>query len=120
MTWRVSRSPITYLPRVATVTLRALNGVSQLVLIWASTPEAVRNCSSAMSSRSATALGKLRLHLDDVGFGEPADQVDIVHGEIDDDADIRHARRERPDAGDADRKNILARDRLLDRGDRRD
>ena len=45
-----------YLLRVATVTLRALNGVSQLVLMWASTPEAVRNCSSAMSSRSATAL----------------------------------------------------------------
>src|SRR3984893_13749807 len=47
---------MTYLPRVATVTLRALNGVSQLVLIWASTPDAVRNCNSAMSSRSATAL----------------------------------------------------------------
>src|SRR2546430_531340 len=47
---------MTYLPRVATVTLRALNGVSQLVLIWASTPEAVRNCNSAMSSRSAMAL----------------------------------------------------------------
>src|ERR1700750_357644 len=47
---------MTYLPRVATVTLRALNGVSQLVLIWASTPEAVRNCKSAISSRSATAL----------------------------------------------------------------
>ena len=47
---------MTYLPRVATVTLRALNGVSQLVLMCASTPEAVRNCSSAMSSRSATAL----------------------------------------------------------------
>src|ERR1051325_2280502 len=45
-----------YLPRVATMTVRALNGVSQLVLMWASTPEAVRNCSSAMSSRSATAL----------------------------------------------------------------
>ena len=41
---------------MATVTLRALNGVSQLVLMCASTPEAVRNCSSAMSSRSATAL----------------------------------------------------------------
>ena len=38
------------------VTVRALNGVSQLVLMCASTPEAVRNCSSAMSSRSATAL----------------------------------------------------------------
>ena len=38
------------------VMLRALNGVSQLVLICASTPDAVRNCSSAISSRSATAL----------------------------------------------------------------
>ena len=56
MTWRVSRSPITYLPRVAMVTLLALNGVIQLVLMCASTPEAVRNCNSAMSSRSAIAL----------------------------------------------------------------
>ena len=53
--------------------------------------------------------GKLRLHLDDFGIGEPADQVDIVHGEIDDHADIRHARRERADAGDGDRENILVR-----------
>ena len=30
-------------PRVATVTLRALNGVSQLVLICARTPDEVRN-----------------------------------------------------------------------------
>jgi hypothetical protein len=45
-----------YLLRVAIVTLRALNGVSQFVLMWASTPEVVRNCSRAMSSRSATAF----------------------------------------------------------------
>src|SRR4030095_8624294 len=32
--------------------------------------------------------GELRLHLNDIGIGEPADQVDIVHGEIDDDADV--------------------------------
>ena len=108
-----------YLLRVATVTLRALNGVSQLVLMCASTPEAVRNCSSAMSSRSATALDELRLHLDDLGIGEPADQVDVVHGEIDHHADIRHARRERADAGDGDRQDILVADRLLDRLDRR-
>ena len=63
--------------------------------------------------------GELRLHLDDVGLGEPADQVDVVHGKIDDDADIRHPRRKRPDAGDRDGKNVLARDRLLDRRDRR-
>ena len=108
-----------YLLRVATVTLRALNGVSQLVLMWASTPEAVRNCSSAISSRSATAFGKLRLHLRDLGFGEPADEIDVVHREIDDHAHIRHARRERADAGDRDRKNILVADRVLDRLDRR-
>src|SRR5215510_3919856 len=47
---------MTYLSRVATWIVRALNGVSQLVLICASTPEVVRNWSSAMSSRSATAL----------------------------------------------------------------
>jgi hypothetical protein len=40
-----------------------------------------------------------------MSFGEPADQVDIVHGEIDDDADIGHPRRKRPDAGDASIKN---------------
>ena len=98
-----------YLFRVATVTLRALNGVSQLVLICASTPEAVRNCSRAMSSRSAMALRELRLHLDDLGIGEPADQVDVVHREIDDHADIRHARRERSDPGDGDRQDVLVR-----------
>src|SRR5689334_24274716 len=47
---------MTYLFRVATVTLRALKGVIQLVLMCARTPDAVRNCKSAMSSRSATAL----------------------------------------------------------------
>ena len=72
-----------------------------------------------MQQRDVLALGhragKLRLHLDDVGIGEPADQVDVVHGEIDHHADIRHARRKRTDAGDGDRKNILAADRFLDR-----
>src|SRR4029078_4908038 len=63
--------------------------------------------------------GELRLHLDDVGFGEIADQVDIVHGEIDDDTDIRHARRKRSDPGDGDGKDVLARYRLFDGGDRR-
>ncbi len=42
-----------------------------------------------------------------------------MHGEVDDHADIRHPRRKRPDAGDRDRKNIFARYRLLDGGDRR-
>ena len=60
-------------------------------------------------------VGELRLHLDDLGFGEPADQIDVVHGEIDDDADIRHPRRERTDPGDGDGKDILAADRFLDR-----
>ena len=87
--------------------LRALNGVSQLVLMWASTPEAVRNCNSAMSSRSATALDVCGWISTISRIGEPADQVDIVHGKIDDDADIRHARRKRSDAGDGDRENIL-------------
>jgi hypothetical protein len=72
-----------------------------------------------MSSRSATALGKLRLHIDDVGFGEPADQVDVMDGKIDHDADIRHARRERPHARDRNREDLLVLDRLLDRGDGR-
>ena len=63
--------------------------------------------------------GELRLHLDDLGIGEPADQIDVVHGKVDHHADIRHPRRERTDAGDGDRKDVLARDRLLDGGDRR-
>jgi len=39
-----------------------------------------------------------------------------VHGQVDHHADIRHPRRERPDPRDRDRQNVLARDRLLDRG----
>ena len=62
-----------------------------------------------MSSRSATRARQLRLNLDDLGFGEPADQIDVVHGEIDHHADIRHARRKRTDAGDGDRQDIFAR-----------
>ena len=76
-----------------------------------------------LQQRDVLALGdrarELRLHLDDFGIGEPADQVDVVHGEIDDHADIRHARRERADAGDGDREDILALDRVLDRLHRR-
>src|SRR6516164_9065620 len=40
-----------------------------------------------------------------------------MHGEIDDNADIRHARWKRPDARDGDRENILVLDRPLDRFD---
>src|SRR6202030_4683282 len=58
------------------------------------------------------------MDFDDLRIGEPADQIDVVHGEIDDDADIRHPRRERSDAADGDRQNILALDRALDRLDR--
>src|SRR3984885_7396014 len=78
---------------------------------------------SKLQQRDILALGdragELRLHFDNVGFGEPADQVDVVDGEIDHHADIRHARRERPDAGDADRQDVFTRDRLLDGSDRR-
>ena len=42
-----------------------------------------------------------------------------MHREVDHHADIRHARRERSDAGDGDRENILAADRFLDRLDGR-
>ena len=63
--------------------------------------------------------GELRLHVDDIGAGEPADQIDIVHREIDDDADVRHARRERPDPRDRDGEDVLAADCLLDRLHRR-
>src|SRR5499427_1370805 len=59
--------------------------------------------------------GELRLHLDDLGLGEPADQVDVVHREIDHHADVRHARRERAHPGDGDREDVLVAQRLLDR-----
>ena len=42
-----------------------------------------------------------------------------MHAEIDDDADIRHARRKRPDPRNGDRQNVLVLDRPLDRLDRR-
>jgi hypothetical protein len=59
------------------------------------------------------------MDFDDFGIGEPADQIDVVHGEIDDDADIRHTRRKRSDPGDGDGQDMLALDRPLDRLDRR-
>ncbi len=72
-----------------------------------------------LQQRDVLALGnralELRLHLDDLGIGEPADQVDVVHREIDHHADIRHARRERSDPRDRDREDVLALDRVLDR-----
>ena len=58
-----------------------------------------------LQQRDVLALGhrarQLRLHFDDLGIGEPADQIDVVHREIDHHADIRHARRKRSDPGDA-------------------
>ena len=42
-----------------------------------------------------------------------------MHGKVDHDADVRHARRERTDPGDRDREDVLTLDRLLDGGDRR-
>src|SRR6266852_6278252 len=63
--------------------------------------------------------GKLRLHLHNVRLREPADQIDVVHGEVDHDTDVRHSRRKRSDAGDRDRKNVLARYRCFDGGDGR-
>ena len=76
-----------------------------------------------LQQRNVLALGdrarSLRLNLDDLRIREPADEIDVMHGEIDDDADIRHARRERPDPGDGDGENVLVLDRPLDRLDRR-
>src|SRR3981081_624185 len=61
--------------------------------------------------------GELRLHLHDIRLREPTDQIDVVHGEVNDHADVRHSRWKRSDARDRDRKNIFARYRLLDGGD---
>src|SRR5229473_7262918 len=63
--------------------------------------------------------GELRLHLHNIRLREPADQIDVVHGEVNDHADVRHSRRKRSDARDRDRQNILARYRLLDGCDSR-
>ena len=38
-----------------------------------------------------------------------------MHREVDDDADVRHARRERADPGNGDREDVLAAQRVLDR-----
>ena len=74
-----------------------------------------------LQQRDVLALGDrargLRLDFDDLRTREPADQVDVMYGEIDNDPDIRHARRERSDPGDGDRKNMLALDCPLDRLD---
>jgi len=71
--------------------VRALNGVSQLVLMCAKTPERAKLQQRDVFALSDRARG-LRLNLDDFRLGEPADQIDVVHGKIDDDADIGHAR----------------------------
>src|SRR5206468_2938041 len=63
--------------------------------------------------------GELRLHLHNIRFGEPADQIDIVHGKINDHTDVGHPRRKRSYARDRDRKNILAGYRLFDGDDGR-
>src|SRR4051794_33501422 len=62
--------------------------------------------------------GELRLHLNDLRFREPTDEIDVVDGEIDHHAHIGHARRERPNACDGDGQNILRPDSVLDRLDR--
>jgi hypothetical protein len=103
-----------YLLRVAMVTLRALNGVSQLGENAGAGAELQERDVFALGNR----VGELRLHFGDIGLGEPADEIDIVHREIDDHAYIRHARRKRADAGDRDGKDALVADRFLDRLDR--
>src|SRR6266511_1756445 len=54
-----------------------------------------------LQQRDILALGdrirELRLHLGDFRVGEPTNEVDVVHGEIDDHAHIGHARRKRSD-----------------------
>ena len=76
-----------------------------------------------LQQRDVLALGdcarQLRLDLHDLRIGEPADQVDVVHGEIDHHTDIGHARWERADAGNGDREDVLILDRALDRLNRR-
>ena len=58
---------------------------------------------------------ELRLHLHDVGFGEPSDQIDIVNRKVDDHPHVRHAWWERADTGDGDGKNVFVANSVLDR-----
>src|SRR5262249_25062537 len=62
---------------------------------------------------------ELRLDIDDIGIREPTDQIDIVDRQINHHANVRHARRKRPDAGDADGQYVFSPDRFLDRFDGR-
>src|SRR5262249_60510260 len=63
-------------------------------------------CSTKLQKGNGFTLGysarELRLYIDDMGIREPTDQVDIVDRWINDNANVRHARRKGPDAGDAD------------------
>ena len=59
--------------------------------------------------------GQLRLDLDDLGSGQVADDVDVMHRQIDDHADLAHARREGADAGDLDGDDLVVGDGALDR-----
>src|SRR4029077_7671965 len=61
--------------------------------------------------------GELRLHLDDVRVGEPANYINIVNRKVDHHPYVRHARWKRSYAGDRNREDILATDRFLDRFD---
>src|SRR5205807_151824 len=62
---------------------------------------------------------KLRLHFHDLGFGKPANEIDIVNGKVDDHADIGHARWKGSDPGDGNGEDVLSADGLLDRFHRR-
>ena len=67
VTCLVSRSPCTYLPRVATVMLRALKGVSQLVLMWSKPRRRPSGTATAQYPRGfGDGTGELRLNVDDV------------------------------------------------------
>src|SRR5213078_3001594 len=67
-----------------------------------------------LQERDVLAFGdgvrQLWLHLGDLGVGEPTNEVDVVHGEIDDHAYVGHAWREWPDTSDCDGKNVLTAD----------
>ncbi len=85
-----------YLLRVATWTVRALKGVSQFVFdVGEDAGLGAELQQRDVLARRMDRIG-LRLDLGDLRTGEPADQVDVVDGEVDDHADVGHARREGP------------------------
>ena len=108
--------PVAYFPRVATVTLRALNGVQPICVDRAEHTRRRPELSNAMSSRSVQRLESCGCtSIGSELVNEMIRSISCTARSI----PRRHstARRKRPRPGDGNRKNVLAADRFLDRLD---